>query len=73
MLTGYRFNAAGRDGETIHRTAHHVSHDQLMRIVELWREKKDTLDIAREVGLPEYEVSNRLPMLREQFRGVSNG
>jgi len=69
-LTGYRFTTTGKDGEKIHRTAHPVSHDQLMRMLELWREKKDTSEIAKAVNLPEHEVYNRRPMLREQFRCV---
>ena len=72
-LTGYRYASQGRNGETVRRTAHHVSHDQLMRMIELWQERKDTAQIAEAVGLPEHEVANRLPMLREEFRSVRAG
>ncbi len=70
MLEGIRYNAPSRSGEIIRRTARFVTHDQIMTMIELWRAGKDTADIAREIGLPEHEVANRLPAIREQFRSV---
>ena len=72
-LTGYRYASQDRNGETVYRTARHVSHDQLMRMLELWSAGKDTAQIAQAIGLPEHEVANRLPMLREEFRSVRAG
>lgn len=69
-LLGFRFNQQTRGGETIYRTARIVTHDQLMRMIELWRGGNDTKTIAEQVCLPEHEVANRLPGLREQFRSV---
>jgi hypothetical protein len=41
-------------------------------ILTLWREKFDTYDIAKQLGVPEHEVANRLIHLREKS-GVSHG
>ena len=35
-------------------------------ILTLWREKFDTLDIAKQLGVSESEIANRLPHLLEQ-------
>ncbi|WP_316227858.1 hypothetical protein [Bradyrhizobium sp. SZCCHNR3015] len=37
-------------------------------ILALWRQKLDTVDIAKHLGRNEWEVANRLLHLREQAR-----
>ena len=48
-----------------------ISDECLMMMLVLWREKHDTVEIAAMLGLPEYEVANRLPALRERFSFTS--
>ncbi len=45
-----------------------VGIQQICMILPLWREGKNTLDIAIALGLPEFEVANRLPTLLEGGR-----
>ena len=35
-------------------------------ILPLWKQRKDTLEIAKMLALPEYEIANRLPSLLQQ-------
>lgn len=43
-----------------------VTHQTEAMIFPLWRGGKDTLDIAQALGLPEYEIANRLWKLRQE-------
>lgn len=42
-----------------------ITEEDNERMLKLWREGKDTLDIARALGVPEHVVYARLPMLRQ--------
>ena len=50
------------------KTEYFVSPQQECMIVPLWRQGKDTLDIARALSIPECEVYSRLPILRDRQR-----
>lgn len=39
-----------------------------LRIYQLWRKGSDTYAIALQCGIPESQVYNRLPGIRETFR-----
>jgi hypothetical protein len=43
------------------------------RMMPLWRQGFDTLGIARALNLPESEIANRLPRLRERERQMRGG
>lgn len=43
-----------------------ISDECEMMMVILWREKHDTMEIAALLDLQEFEVANRLPLLRER-------
>ena len=43
-----------------------VSLQAACMILPLWRQGKNTLEIAQALSLPEYEIANRLPGIREQ-------
>src|SRR4051812_30258965 len=38
-------------------------------ILPLWRQGKDTLEIAYALAIPQFEVANRLPMILERYHG----
>lgn len=43
-----------------------VTHDGLIWM--LWKQGKDTYEIATRLGLKEFQVANRLPHIRETMR-----
>ncbi len=49
-----------------------VSRQQECMILPLWRKGMNTLEIAKALAIPEFEVTNRLPKLREQQKGWGN-
>lgn len=48
------------------RIEYFVSRQQECMILPLWKQGKDTLEIARMLALPEFEIANRLPKLLHQ-------
>jgi len=54
----------GNLGALIPAEGRHLSHD----ILALWSAGKDTLDIARALGVPEADIYNRLPKVLERAR-----
>lgn len=52
---------------------HFVNDMSVSMMLPLWRRGWNTYTIAKELGLPECEVANRLPMLREQRRLMQGG
>lgn len=52
----------------IKRTPIFVSDHAQSMMVALWYASKDTNEIAKLLSLPEYEVANRLPVVREHHR-----
>jgi hypothetical protein len=55
------------------RTSYFVSIQAESMILPLWRQGKDTLDIARALSLPEHEIANRLLRMREKYRQMCGG
>jgi hypothetical protein len=45
-----------------------VSDHAARMIIALWYSKKNTNEIAKALSLPEYEVANRLLLLRERHK-----
>lgn len=54
-------------------TKHFVSDHAQQMMVALWYAGKDTLDIARALSLPEHDIANRLPMLRQRHKQMRGG
>jgi hypothetical protein len=52
-----------------HTVTRTVSNEDIWR---LWRSQLDTAVIASRLQIPEYEVANRLPRIREQARREAN-
>lgn len=52
----------------IRRVEYFVGRQQSCMILPLWKQGKDTLEIARMLALPEFEIANRLPKLLDQHR-----
>ena len=45
-----------------------ISAECEMMMVVLWRQGNDTMEIAALLSLPEFEVANRLPLLRQHHQ-----
>lgn len=50
------------------KTDYFVGPQQECMIIPLWRRGLNSLEIARALSLPECEIYNRLPLLRERLR-----
>lgn len=50
----------------VRKVEYFVSRQQECMILPLWRQGYDTQVIANTLAIPEYEVANRLPVLRER-------
>ena len=55
------------------RAASYVNPREEVMILPLWRKGHDTFQIAKALGIPEYEVANRLLKLRDQHKQMRGG
>lgn len=54
------------DLTAVRRVEYFVGRQQECMILPLWKQGKDTLEIAKMLALPEYEIANRLPKLLDR-------